>query len=190
MNVEPEENVESEGNVEFQEELEVVHYTDILQSLQELTENYNPNQKNIEQIKQELLVIFEPQDQDNGDSLAKVKAFYKIISDNDFEKFKEIKKDTRIQGKRFAAGIVIIAATVLTGILPGLIIMGLVALFTKKHVGHLFEAEKIGEALANTMKQTLIKTKIEGIRFFSSKDENNFFDDNDLNDNKNFWKDN
>lgn len=91
----------------------------------------------------------------------RVKDFYDYLLENDYEKLKILKNDNSRHTKALLKGICVLAATFLTGMLPGLIAMGIVYAVSGKAVTTFFKPHKMGLEFSDKVdsaKQDLLNT--------------------------------
>lgn len=149
-------SVDSKQDIYNRDHPHAMHYnkatlkqtTDIVKQLLALTEAYqghlnrnSPETKLIKPIVSNLIGILN----EDAPPPEKIKQFYTCLNSPSNEgqnkNIDTIKKDTRIFANNFLKGLAIIAATLLTGILPGLLIAGMVYKATGRQPFDLFKGE-------------------------------------------------
>lgn len=121
----------------------------MVNKLRSLTQHYQsslttriPEHAAIQPIVRHLLQILDTSDR----SAQKIFNFYKYLDTatnhgSDSKNIDTIKQDPRRYAKNFLTGVALIAATLVTGVLPGLLIIGIVWAATGRHPGDLLKAE-------------------------------------------------
>lgn len=144
--VAPEENPQAINLKHEQEHLNIVNELLVLTQTYQKNLNTRPEKASVAPVINHLVSLLKSKSQQPQD---KINAFYTyldsaqtlFISTDSLTNMDIIKKDTHVSALNFLKGIAIIAATLLTGILPGLLIAGIVYAATGRQPLDLFKSE-------------------------------------------------